>query len=329
MHLVPVCAIASIVTIMSTAILIHLERRRGFLCIDVNKIERPSVPCVGGFGIAAGFLSGVVLSYVLGVTPINEALAVGISIVSSLLIGVMDDLSDLKSREKILLGLLPALPIVVLGIYSPKPCLPFLGPARLTIIYPLMVLLAFTVYQNGANMVDTHNGTLALFALSTHIFALLLKLCTSFQLNSDLALVAIFIAVLASYLPFNIYPAKIFNGNAGSFVIGASLAVSAIILRLEVYYILASMPMFVNGFYYISSVRRFLQKEKVERPTYLDDKGCIHSSTGKRVPITLVRFTVTLSKASLSEKELVTILYTVFILTSLTSFILAMMLGCS
>lgn len=320
--------LASIVTVVVAFMSIYLERRSGFLCVDVNKIEQPSIPCVGGFSITAGLLSGVMLSYTLGVILITEAIAVGISIALSSLIGLIDDLADLKSREKILLGLIPALPIIALGLYSPRPCIPFLGSARLTILYPILVLLAFTVYQNGANMIDTHNGTLPLFALSIHIFALMLRLSKSLQLDSALNLLLIFITVLASYLPFNIYPAKIFNGNMGSFVIGASLALSAIILRLELYYIMASMPMFVNGFYYISSVKGFLQKERVERPTHLDARGCINPSTSRGAPITLVRITLALSRSSLSEKELVATLYTVFILTPLTSFILSYTLGC-
>ncbi len=328
MYIVVIYVIVSIVTVMATIMMMRLERRHGLLCMDVHKIERPFIPCIGGFGIAIGFLLGIMLLYALNMVSAIEVLTLGGSIFLSLLIGVVDDLNSLKSKEKILLGLLPALPIVIAELYLPRPWLPFLGHARLTIVYPLLILLAFSIYQNGANMLDTHNGTLLIFALSIHIFAVLLKLHTSFQMSS-LNIVLVFIVVLASYLPFNIYPAKIFNGNTGSFIVGASLAISAIILRAEIYYILASMPMFINGFYYISSVKGFLQKEEVKRPVHIDSRGCIHPSTGSRIPLTLVRITVALSKATLSEKELVAILYTVFILTSLTSYIITVMLGFS
>lgn len=326
MYLALMYVILATVTFVLTMMLIYLERRYGLLCVDVHKIARPSIPCIGGFSIVVGFLLGIVLSYVLNTASLIEALAIGTSIILSLVIGIVDDLNGLRSRGKIVLGMLPALPIVIAGLYSPRPWIPFIGHTRLTIIYPILMLLAFTVYQNGANMIDTHNGTLPIFALSAHLFALLLKLFTSTELIS-LNLVLIFIVVLASYLPFNVYPAKIFNGNTGSFVIGSSLAISAVMLRAEVYYILASIPMFINGFYYISSVKGFLQKEMVKRPTYVDDRGCIYPSIDNRAPITLVRITVALSRASLSEKELVIILYTVFIVTSFTSCIITMMLG--
>lgn len=326
MHLALMHITLATTTFVLTMMTIYLERKYGLLCVDVHKIERPSIPCIGGFSIAIGFLLGISLSYVLNTTSLIEALAIGTSIILSLVIGIVDDLNGLKSRGKIMLGLLPALPIVIAGLYSPRPWIPFIGHTKLTIIYPILMLLAFTIYQNGANMIDTHNGTLPVFALSAHLFALLLKLFTSTELIS-LNLTLIFIVVLASYLPFNVYPAKIFNGNTGSFVIGSSLAISAVMLRAEVYYILASIPMFINGFYYISSVKGFLQKEMVKRPTYIDDRGCMYPSIDNRAPITLVRITVALSRASLSEKELVIILYTVFIATSLTSCTITMMLG--
>ena len=326
MVMLAICIVVSAATPLLTMVLIHLERRYGLLCTDVHKAERPSIPCIGGFSVASGFILGIALSHILDIISFTEALGIGISIALSLLIGVIDDLNGLKSREKILLGLLPALPIIILGLYTPRPWAPFLGHARLTIVYPILILLAFTVYQNGANMIDTHNGTLPLFALSVHLFALLLKLWTASQ-PSHISLLLIFIAVLASYLPFNIYPAKIFNGNTGSFIIGSSLAISAILLRAEIYYILASIPMFINGFYYITSVKGFLQKEKVKRPTHVDDRGCIHPSTDRYAPVTLVRITVALSRSPLNEKELVTILYTVFILTSLTSLTITLLLG--
>lgn len=326
MNVVVMYIVISIATVLLTMVLMHLERRCGLLCVDVHKVERPSIPCIGGFSLAGGFLLGIALSYILNTISFTEALGIGVSIALSLLIGVLDDLNGLRSREKIVLGLLPALPIIILRLYIPRPWIPFLGHARLTIVYPILILLAFTVYQNGANMIDTHNGTLPLFALSIHLFALLLKLLTAPQ-QSRIGLLLIFIVVLASYLPFNIYPAKIFNGNTGSFVIGSSLAISAILLRAEVYYILASTPMFINGFYYITSVKGFLQKERVKRPTHVDDKGCIHPSTERYAPVTLVRIAVALSGSPLNEKELVTILYTVFILTSLTSFTITVLLG--
>jgi UDP-N-acetylglucosamine--dolichyl-phosphate N-acetylglucosaminephosphotransferase len=324
-YLISIYIIAAITTIILTIMVMHLEKRYGILCIDVHKVKKHSIPCIGGFSIAIGFVAGVILLYISGLLSFNETIAIATSIVLSTFIGVIDDFNDLKSRWKILLGLLPGLPIIISNIYMPRPWIPFLGHARLTIVYPLLILIAFTVYQNGANMIDTHNGTLPMFAFSIHLFALLLKLFT-YSLDR-VHLVLIFIVVLASYLPFNIYPAKIFNGNTGSFVIGSSLAISAIMLRAEIYYILASIPMFINSFYYISSVKGFLQKENVKRPTYIDSKGCIHPSEDSSAPVTLIRIVTTFSRLPLSEKELVIILYTLFILTSFTSFITMVMLG--
>lgn len=326
-ELLPTLIISAITTYIASVLLIKIERMLGILCKDVHKPYEYSIPCIGGFPLYTGALIGLVLSYYLGVVDYKLINSTILVMTIGLIIGFIDDLYDLKSGWKILLGILPALPLILMGYYNPRPWIPFIGHARLHIIYPLMLLIASTVYLNGANMIDTHNGLLPMFALVVVSFAFVLKIVTTYVLK-DIVLIFLLIVTLAVYLIFNKYPAKMLNGNTGSFLIGSILLLVLTILRVEFYMILASIPMFLNGFYYISSIKGFLQKEQVSRPSRVDEYGCIHP-VKKLHPMTFIKLTLILGGKPLSEKELVKVLYFVYTSTALISFVICYILGYS
>ena len=308
---IAILALSAITTVALTVATIYFEKRAGLLCVDVHKVEKPKIPCNGGIALFASLSISMLLLYISGFIKENVFAAVEASLLISFFIGLADDIYDLKSRWKIALGFLPALPLIVLHCYVPRPWIPFVGYVRISTLYPLLLLLAFTVYQNAANMIDTHNGTLPFAVFSAHLVATAILISHGVRVEDSMVLFT-FVTVIFFYMLFNIYPAKIFNGNTGAFVLGATIPLALALNRLELYYILASTPMYINGFYYIASVKGFLQKQSVKRPTYVDEEGCIHPSDDPSAPITLVRLVLKLSGSPMSEKELVEALYTIF-----------------
>ncbi len=317
--------VTTTIIIISSLLLIRIEQKIGLLCRDVHKQGDIRIPCIGGFSLVIGLYIGIILLWIYKIISYKIFASFIIYLSISFIIGLMDDFIDLKSRWKIILGFLPVISLIIFNVYIPKPWIPFLGYIRISSLYPLLMAGATTVYLNAANMFDTHNGTLPFITLSSIGFAVLLKIYTHAPLN-DIAIPLLFFIAILSYLPFNMYPAKMFNGNTGAYTLGSLLAYIAIISRIEFYIILSTLPMFINGFYYISSVRGFLQKEQVERPTYVDENGCIHPRIEK-APITFIRLLALISKDPLSERELVMIVYTVSFLSSLIAFILTIGLG--
>lgn len=319
--------VSIVATYTTSLMLINIERKHGILCKDAHKPYEYFVPCIGGFPLYTGIIVGLGMLYLFNVVGYRTLISSILVLSVGLLIGFMDDIFGLRSRWKILLGLFPALPMIIMGCYSPRPWTPFIGHTRLYLVYPVLMLIASTVYLNGVNMIDTHNGLLPMFAFTATFFALILKIVTGFSIE-EMMLSILFAATLLIYLMFNMYPAKIFNGNTGAFLIGSMLFLVLVFARVEFYMILTSIPMFLNGFYYISSVKGFLQKEQVARPTYVDENGCIHPTKSTH-PITFVKLVLALGGRPLSEKELIKVLYLVYITTSLASFLLCYLLGYS
>jgi len=282
--------IGFIVTRALMPVTINLGRKLGIIGIDIHKPWKPQIPATGGLGLATGILIPLIIHAAL--YPSTTILAAFLSLILALILGLFDDLYDISPKLKIFMGALAGLPLVILGTYNPRPYVPFLGQLRITIIYPILILIAYAVLINAANMIDTHNGLLpsSVLLIICSIIPLQIYLVSKGLIDFlSIAISAIAIGSLLSYLPFNIFPAKVFNGNTGSHFLGALLALITIYSRLEIVMIISIMPIVINGFSLILSVGGLRKKEQIERPVIIQDDGSIEFSRKPKSPITLVQ----------------------------------------
>ncbi len=301
--------LALIVLAVATAVLsyaisrvvLYIEMRLGFTAVDVHKPSRTVVAKSGGVALMISLALGTALGMLLGVVESSTIVYV-VAALTAGAIGLVDDLVHLGVKLKLVLFALPSLPILVYGTYYPRPYLPPVGYLRLTIVYPLLVVIAYDVLANAFNMSDTHNGIVPTVLL---VYCASLLVASAFPRSEPLegfySLLALTVAVVLGYAPLNIYPAKMLNGNAGSHLIGALVASLVIASRMEYLSIMLLIPQILNGFLIISSVG-IRGRESLERPTRVD-RGVILPNCNPRAPLSLVRLLV-LSRG-LTEKELV------------------------
>ncbi|RLG86296.1 MAG: hypothetical protein DRO39_03545 [Thermoprotei archaeon] len=304
----------ALLTAALTLLLIEYERCTGRLCRDVHKPYRAEVPCIGGpayaLSIALGFLAASVWA---GVEP-RVVLALELSVLLGAAVGLLDDLVDLDVPWKVILGALPAIPLLLLRVYEPYLALPLTGVFRMTIVYPFIALLGMTGAANSANMVDTHNGLLVGSASIMLLGALVLELLRGSPPHAVL-FTAVALAGLATFYVFNRYPAKVFNGNTGSFLIGSIAAAVAIVSKLEYFFVTAWIPFIMSGFYFMASMKRLVKRDYIPQRPVIVRNGVMYPNTSRGAPITLVH--VAVLPNPLTEPELVkavhiaTLFYTV------------------
>jgi len=293
-------AVGFAVSFLSMPMVMRFMRRRGIVGVDVHKKNSPSIPEMGGlavlFGVAASVLAAIILM------PEKNRLL--ISFLSSTLIagivGAVDDLKPLNAKIKPLLTLFSGIPILLLGTYNPRgPVFPIVGQTRLTIVYPLVILIAMTVTSNAVNMMDPFNGTMSgtctVITVVLIISSLLLGRYDGFLLS-----LCMFGPLLVLYL-FNKYPAKVFSGDVGSLSIGAALGAIAIIGQLEVVAVVAFAPQIMNAFYGLSTIGRLYERREVRRPIIVLEDGKLMAASDPDAPITLAR--VILARGPLHERE--------------------------
>ncbi|MFA6213872.1 MAG: hypothetical protein WC717_01205 [Candidatus Micrarchaeia archaeon] len=218
--------------------LIRKMKVAGIVGKDVNKPGRPEVVEMGGLGVVMGVVGALLLAialhtffgYSLG---LNEIMAAMLTMAIIALIGIFDDLFDMRKDVKTLLPMVAALPMVALAAAgSTVISLPFIGTVDFGMVYIVVLIpLGVTVAANLTNMLAGFNGMEA--GMGSVMFACVALLAIA-NGSTEMGLVAVaMLGSLLAFLRFNWYPARVFMGDIGTLLIGGALAVCVIIGNLE------------------------------------------------------------------------------------------------
>ncbi len=218
--------------------LIPRLRKFGIVGKDMSKPGSPEIPEMGGIGIVSGFALGVLLavffSTFLGFS-FNTDFVMGAlaSVFILAFIGFVDDLLDMPQAVKAFLPLAAGIPLIALkAAGSTAMHLPFLGTVDLGAFYLFALIpIGMAVASNLTNMLAGFNGMEAGMGFVALLAAALVAL--SVQSTEALVLYVPLLGALAGFLLLNFYPAKVFPGDVGTLVIGATLAAGAIIGNFE------------------------------------------------------------------------------------------------
>ncbi len=211
---------------------------RSMLTVDAHKPNKPKIPESGGIAPLISFIFSLLLVlFVLTFTDpereVNSALLAGVlSVVIAGLIGVLDDVFRIRWRDKILLGFLPALPLMALEVGTTQMEVPFYGIVDFEIWYLLIIIpCAVNFAFNSYNMLAGYNG----LEMGSGVIALTTILIAGIIVGSDdvVIFVSCMLGGVLALLWFNWYPAKILVGDTGTLIVGTSIIVVLIIGNLE------------------------------------------------------------------------------------------------
>ncbi|MCG3108008.1 Phospho-N-acetylmuramoyl-pentapeptide-transferase [Metallosphaera sp. J1] len=216
--------VAFIVTILTTKWVMGVSKRSGFVGKDVNKPDKPEIPVLGGIGILAGLVAG---DFALLAIDQEYAGIITAVLLSSLIIGfigLLDDVLNLRQSIRALTPIFASVPLAIYSIGHSTISIPFVGPVNFGIFYYIIIVpAALTIASNAFNMLEGLNG------LGTGMGLIMAMALTVIGLRGsgvtaeagDMAM--ILAVVLASFLYFNKYPAKVFLGNIGTYLIGSAI----------------------------------------------------------------------------------------------------------
>lgn len=244
--------VALVATFLSTMVLIRLCARAGIVGRDVNKPGQPEIPEMGGLAIVAGFCAGILfalgmMSFLHLFPQVNTLLLLAViaTVLMLALIGVVDDLLDMRQWVKALLPLLAAVPLMAVRAGHSTVWIPFVGEVNFWIYYPLVLVpLGVTGAANAVNMLAGFNG----LEVGMGIVAMGSLSVIAWQTGQATALLLLVcgLGALLGMLYFNWYPARIFIGDVGTLSIGAILASACIIGNFEVAGGLVILPYFLD-----------------------------------------------------------------------------------
>jgi len=214
--------------------------------------------------------------------------ALSLSIFLSGFVGVIDDISRLNSKEKIILTFLMGIPVAFL--------------LKLNIFTSVLLILGIFVSSNLTNMLAGFNGLEIGMGIILCLF--MAAVCL---INGDIFGFKVLILFSAAYfglLYYNRYPAKVFPGDTGTLPIGAFLATVAVWRGFIPEFFILMIPFMVDAL-----LKQFTagvtKKDSVFTPTQLKNgKLCVDGGY-----LSLPR--MILMKKSMEEYKIVLVLWAI------------------
>lgn len=305
-------AVLSFVVSLVTVHAISRIRSPRLMGLDVHKPYRVFVPKIGGASVLASMVAVTAYSYLLRDWRL---FALGLVTVTVGLIGLIDDLVGLPVSVRVFLPLVPALiiPVVVHGyIY-----ILLIGHVHYFLVVAALSMLAVTVMANAANMLDVMNGIVPTSTLMIITVSGVISYLAGFEYS--LPATVVLVATVLPLAIYNWYPAKVFNGNVGSYALGAMMGSFMVLYNAGTQGVIAALPYIINGFLIVITARGFKPKETLKRPVMVND-GVIHANKAPGSPTTLVKLVVL--KRPKTEKEVVRDILLLFLITSLAALLL-------
>lgn len=260
---------------------------------DLVKTHKEPVAYLGGLGMLIGSTVGVLTSITClhneeFSQPILKwlfAILAGSAI--ACFVGLIDDIFDIKPKQKILGQVAAAVVLLLVGIapnldFVTGPPLNLPIPNIIEMIFEILIVIFFVLgATNSLNLLDGLDGlcggvtaiiTLAMLLLSLHLAT------WQFSDVGDPVRVIICLGLVGGvcgFLPFNRYPAKIFMGDAGSMLLGFVMAALMILFAEGIprwwiaSIIVFGLPILDTA---VALVRRLLN----HRPLFVSDRGHIY-----------------------------------------------------
>lgn len=253
-----ICAISSfLVTRFIMPTLIKRLEKANIVGKDIHKSFKPIVAEMGGIGIIFGFIIGMFLGIILHPYLTYELTVVMVVILIVGMIGMVDDLIMLSSKEKLILLFLAGLPLI------------WIAPPNVGLLYTISIPIAVSICSNLTNMLAGLNG----MESGLGIIAMISLTISCIILGKyDVAIISMsMLGPLLAFLYYNKTPAKVFPGDTGTLVIGAAIAAIAFIGRLKLIAFIILLPNIIDAClkFYSAGV---MERQEHE-PTYINDEG--------------------------------------------------------
>ena len=271
--------------------------------IDYHKPGHPKVPnAMWIFYSISSVINWFVLIF-FGIEG-QRPLALATSVLFGSNMGLFDDMVDLKWRYKAILPVFATLPFMVLRP-SDRTTINFLFGGTLDLgelFFILLVPIFVTVVVNSYNQLGGLNGLEVIPGI-----IILLALAT---VSGNPVLLAVPIISLL-FLGYFAFTGKAFIGNVGSFSIGITIAIYAVLLNLKFFVIIAMLPFFLNSVMILAS--RFFLNQSAD--TSMRKDGLLYATNIRSIRTLLLRL------KPMREREAVLVLSLIVLISTIVSYL--------
>jgi UDP-GlcNAc:undecaprenyl-phosphate GlcNAc-1-phosphate transferase len=274
---------------------------------EARRVHDHPIPRLGGLAIFLGFMLSVILFAKID-TQIRGILIGSVIVVAT---GAIDDVVSLRALTKLIIQIVAAVVAVLHGVVIEVVMNPNVFSEAehiyLGILSVPITILWIVAVTNAVNLIDGLDGLAVGVSTIASVTMLVVALVVA-EPN-----VAIILACLAGacvgFMPYNLNPAKIFMGDTGALLLGYVLSTMSVVGMFKFYAIVSffvpvlalAVPIMDTSFAF---TRRIMHGQSPFKP----DRGHFHHR---------------LLDMGMSQKQAVSVLYTVSIILGVSAVVLA------
>ena len=290
----PVLVFSFVSALVATSLCKKIALKFGIVDKPDNlvKTHKGSVAYLGGVGMLVGLSVGIFtgIYHIYNLQHFSSAFTWLIGVLAggaiACLVGLVDDIFNLKPWQKILGQITAGAVLVLVGI---RPALNYSLtffdikiPEATEAVCGIVIVIIFVLgATNSLNLLDGLDGLCAgvTVIITSAMLLLAIHLGTwGFSEVGDPVRVIIclgLVGAVCGFLPFNRHPAKIFMGDAGSMLLGFTVAALMILFAESVpRWWMASIVVF--GLPILDTAVALLRRFRNSRPLFVSDRGHIY-----------------------------------------------------
>lgn len=291
-----------IVSLILTPIVIKVSHKLGIVDQpNFRKVHTKPISVLGGTVILISFLVGIWLGH-----PIEtEVKPLVIGSVLIYLVGLIDDIYDLKPIIKLLGQVIAALVVVYYGVTIDFISLPIGLTIHFGILGIPITVIWIVAITNAINLIDGLDGLasgVSMIALMTIGFIAIL------QANIFIMMIcSVLIGALLGFLFFNFHPAKIFLGDSGALLVGFIVGFLSLLGFKNITFVSLFFPIVILAVPFIDTLFAMIRRVKKGQHIMQADKSHLHHK---------------FLELGYSHRQTVLLIYSIALLFSLASIIL-------
>lgn len=304
-------AVAFLVSFATTPMVISLAHKVRAIDVpkDARRVHKKPTPLLGGLAIFYGFIVSVICFAIID----RELAGILVGSIIIVVVGIIDDITDMKAIVKLLCQIIAAAIVVYSGVRIERfanPITAWFGPPYIALNF--WVSVSITIFWivgvcNAVNLLDGLDG------LAVGVSSISSVCMLAFTLISQSSNVAILAAAVAGacfgFLPYNFNPAKIFMGDTGALFLGFILGCISIEGLLKLSAIISfAIPILVLGLPIFDTTIAIFRRLLTGRSPMSPDRGHLHHR---------------LIDMGFSQKQTVAILYTLTAVLCLTAVVIS------
>lgn len=221
---------------------IRMLKQEGHVVKDYYKLKETFVPTMGGLPILMGVLSSLIILQLI-FPDVKNLLIFYFVIFIYAVFGLVDDLVNVGRKIKLVAPFFLAFPIALLNLDTNLSL--FIIEIELGILYSYIVAPLYVMVVS--NLINMHSGFNGVSGGTTTILLISSAIASFIKYGfTGLIYVAPILGAMIAFMYFNKYPSRIFLGNIGTLMVGASLGGFIIFQNLEIFGVIILIPHIIN-----------------------------------------------------------------------------------